>query len=58
MPGRIGRPPIDNALNHDIKVRVDDDTFNKLIKYCDAVGETKAEVIRKALIQYMKKKTK
>ena len=45
---RTGRPT-DCKKNHDIKVRVDDDTHKKLLRYCEEHGITKAEAIRQGI---------
>ena len=56
MSTKLGRPKIDNPKNHDIKVRVDNNLYNKLLSYCSLNNLTKAEVIRIALIDFLKKK--
>lgn len=51
----MGRPTSNNPKNNDIKVRVDDQTHEKLLKYCDINGITKAEAIRKAIVKLLEK---
>ena len=54
MSSKIGRPT-DCKKEHDIKVRVDSDTHNKLLEYCKEKNVTKAEAIRKG-IQFLLEK--
>ena len=51
---KMGRPLIGERKEHDTKVRLDETTHDKLIKYCKASGDTKAEAIRQALNQFLK----
>lgn len=45
----MGRPLKEQTnLSHDVKVRLDDETYEKLCSYCGEKGQ-KAEVIRTAL---------
>ena len=53
MSPRTGRPKLDKPLKNDIKVRLNDDLHNRLVKYCDEKGISKAEVIRKAVVKYL-----
>lgn len=48
MSPRTGRPT-DCKKDHDVKVRIDDITHNKLLEYCEKNGITKAEAIRKGI---------
>lgn len=48
MSPRTGRPT-DCKKDHDVKVRIDDDTHKKLLVYCDDHGITKAEAIRQGI---------
>lgn len=48
MSPRTGRPT-DCLKDHDIKVRVDDDTHTRLLQYCEENGITKAEAIRQGI---------
>ena len=52
---KIGRPIIGLPKTHDIKVRVDAETHEALVKYAEKENTTKAEVIRKAISLYLKK---
>lgn len=51
---KLGRPLTGEPKNHDIKVRLDETTHNKLLKYCNSSGDTKADAIREALKQFLK----
>lgn len=44
----IGEPK-----TNDVKVRLDDSTHQKLLEYCEKNNITKAEVIRKAIAQFL-----
>lgn len=48
MSPRTGRPT-DCRKDHDVKVRIDDDTHKKLLEYCIEHGITKAEAIRQGI---------
>lgn len=52
---RTGRPKIENALKNDIKVRLDDDLHAQLLDYCEKNNTSKADTIRKALIEFLAK---
>mgnify|MGYP002583056799 CR=1 FL=1 len=52
MSPRTGRPKIGNPKSNDIKVRVDK-TIKFLDEYCKANNETRAGVVRKAIIQFL-----
>ena len=49
MSPRTGRPVVGQPKTNDIKVRLDDDTHAKLLKYCEEQGITKAEAIRQGI---------
>ena len=49
MSPRTGRPKTDNPLNVDIKVRLDNDTNEKLLDYCEIHSITRAEAIRQGV---------
>ncbi len=55
MSAKVGRPPSSNPKQNDIKVRVDDQTHEKLLKYCEANGISKAKAIRKAIDEMLEK---
>lgn len=49
MSPRTGRPKAENPLNVDVKVRLDKETSEKLDRYCEIHGITKAEAIRQGI---------
>lgn len=49
MSPRMGRPVIGKPKTNDVKVRLDDESHAKLLKYCEDKGVTKAAAIRKAI---------
>lgn len=49
MSPRTGRPKSDNPKSHDIKIRIDDMTYDELMKYCDKNKITKTEATRLGL---------
>ena len=49
MTPRTGRPKSENAKSVDIKVRVDEDTNEKLLKYAEKFSTTRSEIIRKGI---------
>lgn len=55
MSPRTGRPT-DCRKDHDIKVRIDDETHTKLLEYCNEKGITKAEAIRQGIHLVLNKK--
>ena len=54
MSSQMGRPKSDNPKSNDVKVRLDDETHKKLIKYCEITKTTKAEAIRKGIYLLLK----
>ena len=54
VPKKLGRPTEPNAKRHDIKVRVNDETYNQLIEYAAQHQTTKAEVVRTSLEKFLK----
>lgn len=57
MEKKKGRPLTGEIKDNDIKVRLDETTHDKLLKYCKASGDTKADAIRQALKQFLKYNT-
>ncbi len=55
MSPRMGRPT-DCRKDHDVKVRIDDDTHRKLLSYCQEHSITKAEAIRQGIHLVLQKK--
>ena len=56
MSSKMGRPKAENPKCNDIKVRLDDETHEKLLKYCKEHQITKAEAIRQGIHLLLKKK--
>ena len=54
MSPRTGRPT-DALKNHDLKVRVDDKLYDRLLRYAEAENMTKAEAIRRVLDVHLPK---
>ena len=53
---RTGRPKADNPRRNDIKVRVNDETMQRLDAYCAKHGIKRAEAIRRGLDLLLKEK--
>ncbi len=53
MSPRTGRPIVGEPKTNDVKVRLDNMTHEKLLQYCKDNSTTKAEVIRKAIKQFL-----
>lgn len=49
MAPRTGRPKVDNPKNVKYSIRLDIDTEKRLQEYCNLVGITKGEAIRKGI---------
>lgn len=49
MSPRTGRPIIGAKKDVDVKVRFDSETNEKLLKYCEKNGITRAEAIRQSV---------
>ncbi len=49
MSPRTGRPKADNPKNIDVKVRFDEETHDRLLRYCLNHGITKTEAIRRGI---------
>lgn len=45
----MGRPKSDKPKNNDLKVRLDDETHNRLLAYCEKHNITKAEAVRQGI---------
>lgn len=51
---KIGRPlKAKTKLSHDLKVRLDDETYERLCLYCESTGMEKAAVLREGLQIYL-----
>lgn len=49
VSSKMGRPIVGSPKTNDIKVRIDDETLVKLLKYCKEYNITKAEAIRQGI---------
>lgn len=49
MSPKMGRPVVGSPKTNDVKVRLDDETHDKLLEYCKKKGITKAEAIRQGI---------
>ena len=49
MSPRTGRPKVENPLSIDIKVRLDNETNQKLVDYCETHDITRAGAIRQGI---------
>lgn len=56
MSSKIGRPKVDNPKNIDVKVRFDEETNKKLLKYCEEHKITRTEAIRQGVYLLLNKK--
>jgi len=50
---RTGKPVVREPKTNDIKVMLNNTTRQKLLEYCKDNNTTKAEVIRKAIKQFL-----
>lgn len=55
MSPKTGRPVIGLPKTNDVKVRLDDNTHELLLKYCEKNNITKAEAIRQGIDLLFKK---
>ena len=46
---KMGRPTLDNPKSNDLKVRIDDVTYERLLVYCKSHNLTKAEAVRQGI---------
>lgn len=49
MSPRMGRPKSDNPKDIDLKIRIDKETNEKLLAYCEKHGITRTEAIRQGI---------
>lgn len=49
MSPKMGRPKAQAPKSNDLKVRLDDITHEKLLKYCENHSLTKAEAVRRGI---------
>lgn len=52
----MGRPlKAATNLSHDVKVRLDDETFARLCLYCDSTGKERAAVLREGMRNFLER---
>ena len=51
----MGRPTV-SPLIHNLKVRLDEDTHQRLVNFCNRTGKGKAEVVRVIVKDFLKDK--
>lgn len=49
MSPRTGRPKVDKPKTIEVKARIDEETNDNLIKYCEAHKVSRTEVVRKGI---------
>lgn len=49
MSPKTGRPKINNPKEYDVKVRLDKETHEKILKYSEENNITKADAIRRGI---------
>lgn len=52
----MARPIIGKKKDCDIRVRIDDDLNRELLSYCNTNGTSRAETIRRAVEEFLRKK--
>lgn len=58
MSPRIGRPPSDNPKSVEVKARIDEKTARRLLAYCERLGITKTEALRKGIERILEEEEK
>lgn len=56
MSPRTGRPKADKPLTVEVKARIDVETNDKLVEYCEKNGVTRTEVVRKGIEMVLNEK--
>lgn len=57
MSPRTGRPKAENPKNVDLKIRFDQATNERLLKYCEKHGVTRTEAIRRGIHLLLEQET-
>ena len=52
---KLGRPVIGSLKNIDVKVRIDEETNQRLLAFCKEKDITRAEAIRQAILNMLEK---
>lgn len=50
---KMGRPPVENPKNNNMKVKIDDNTLKVLQDYAKKNNQSMASVIREAVEKYL-----
>lgn len=58
MSPRTGRPKAENPLTIEVKARIDAETNEQLIKYCNENNVTRTDVVREGIKLIVEKKKK
>lgn len=56
MTPRTGRPKSDNPKQHEIRTRVDEDTYTAIVKTCEREKITRSDFLRQAIDSALKTK--
>ncbi len=49
MSPRTGRPKAEKPKTIEVKARIDEETNNRLVDYCEKNGTSRTEVVRKGI---------
>ena len=49
MAPRTGRPKAEKPKTIEVKARIDEETNNRLVDYCEKNGTSRTEVVRKGI---------
>lgn len=52
---RTGRPKSENTMSKSIKIRFDDETYNKMTAYCESQSISRTEFIRQLVKSFLAK---
>lgn len=56
MSPRTGRPKAEKPLTIEVKARIDVETNDRLVKYCNENGITRTEVVRNGIEKVLNEK--
>lgn len=49
MSQKMGRPKAENPLTIEVKARIDEETNERLVKYCQDNNKTRTDVVREGI---------
>lgn len=55
---KMGRPKGDNNKDHVCTIRLDEQTYRRLLTYCEKINEAKSTAIRNAINQMIENQDK